>query len=316
MILLSVIIPAYNVAPWLTDCIYSISRARRPYDDALELVVVNDGSTDETHDVLQRIVLEMAARQEGRLPMQVIEQENSGLSEARNRGLRLAKGRYIAFVDGDDEWVHDISLPWEEMQAGDVEILGLDMLLQDASGHTTPYHRYAPVYDRIHAPAKEFMRGRNLFSSACSYIMKRELLTRAGLSFTPRIYHEDEDFTPRLFLAARSFKAVKGPHYIYKVRENSITTHADKDKQRKRIDDMLWIVSHLQDIHDEALRCKILFLIIDTLRVQLSFKAERHELEATLHRLTELRLYPFPFYPNLHYLLLCLYLRIRVWSMA
>jgi len=287
----------------------------------MEVIVVNDGSTDGTSEVLKKV-------QAKHPQIKVIEQENRGLSGARNRGMEEATGRYIAFVDGDDQWCPG-NLPWKEMQEGEIEIFGLDLLRKDASGKVKPYRSYRPQYDKLFAPAKEFLMGRNLFPCAVSYIVKKELLDRASIRFTTGIYHEDEDYVPRLFLAANGFMAVKGPHYLYIARENSITTGVDHARQQKRIADKLNTIERLQNLgigqeplHNEmqqALRCKILFLALDVIRVQLAFGATKDEIKATLHRLKELRLYPFPRYFNLrrvttslHYALLCLYLYIQI----
>ena len=90
--LVSVIIPAYNVAPYIAEALESLfAQTRRDF----EAVVINDGSTDETREKLapyrDRIVF-------------IDQQKNSGVMAARNAGLRIARGRYIALLDGDDLW--------------------------------------------------------------------------------------------------------------------------------------------------------------------------------------------------------------------
>ncbi len=89
---LSVIVPAYNVAPWLEPCIQSI---RQQSLTDLEIIVVDDGSTDATGELLEAWVAE-----EPRL--KVLHQPNAGQSAARNRALELVRSPYFTFVDGDD----------------------------------------------------------------------------------------------------------------------------------------------------------------------------------------------------------------------
>jgi glycosyltransferase involved in cell wall biosynthesis len=92
--LVSVVIPTYNYGQFVGEAIESVlSQTYRP----LELIVVDDGSTDDTQEVL--------ARFEGRIHS--LSQENQGLSAARNAGIRLAKGEYLAFLDADDYWMPD-----------------------------------------------------------------------------------------------------------------------------------------------------------------------------------------------------------------
>lgn len=90
--LISVIVPVYNIETYVEKCIRSI---REQTYRNLEIIVVNDGATDQSGNICHKI-----ADTDSRI--QVIDQENGGLSEARNVGLRIAKGEYIAFIDGDD----------------------------------------------------------------------------------------------------------------------------------------------------------------------------------------------------------------------
>lgn len=93
--LISVIIPVYNVAPWLPRCLDSV--INNTYKN-LEIICVNDGSTDHSLSILREY--------EARDPrIRVIDQANSGLSSARNAGMDVASGEFIAFIDPDD-WVH------------------------------------------------------------------------------------------------------------------------------------------------------------------------------------------------------------------
>lgn len=93
--LISVIIPVYNVAPWLRRCLDSV--IDNTYKN-LEIICVNDGSTDNSLSILR----EYGARDQR---IRVIDKENGGLSSARNAGMDIASGEFIAFIDPDD-WVH------------------------------------------------------------------------------------------------------------------------------------------------------------------------------------------------------------------
>lgn len=96
--MISVIIPVYNAAQYLRACIESVFAQTVT---ELEIIAINDGSTDESLQILEHL-----AAQDGRL--RVIHQENSGVSAARNRGLEEASGEYIAFVDSDDTLEPDL----------------------------------------------------------------------------------------------------------------------------------------------------------------------------------------------------------------
>ena len=90
--LISVIVPAYNVAPWLRQCLNSI--ISQSYNN-LEIIVIDDGSTDSTPQIIDEY-----AKKDSRIV--AIHQENLGLVAVRNKGIKLATGDYIAFVDADD----------------------------------------------------------------------------------------------------------------------------------------------------------------------------------------------------------------------
>lgn len=89
---ISVIIPAFNAERYITECIKSIQN--NSYRN-LEIIIVNDGSKDNTLHILEDL-----KKRDGRIV--IVNQENGGVSRARNKGLDIAKGEYIAFVDSDD----------------------------------------------------------------------------------------------------------------------------------------------------------------------------------------------------------------------
>ena len=96
--LVSVVIPAYNAEKTIADCLDSVND--QTYPD-IEIIVINDGSADQTLKLLeeyQRFSLR---------PLRIYTQKNAGPSVARNCGISLAKGEYIAFLDADDRWVKD-----------------------------------------------------------------------------------------------------------------------------------------------------------------------------------------------------------------
>lgn len=93
MPVVSVIIPTYNRANYILDAVESV--CAQTYEDH-EIIVIDDGSTDHTRDVLQPLIDDQR--------IIYVHQENSGVSSARNHGIRLAQGKYVAFLDSDDTW--------------------------------------------------------------------------------------------------------------------------------------------------------------------------------------------------------------------
>ena len=100
-ILLTVVIPAYNYASTLRRAVMSVANQ---LNDGNELIVIDDGSTDETPSVISRLSEELPSG------IRFIRKENGGLSSVRNRGLREARGDYLVFLDADDELLPDALL--------------------------------------------------------------------------------------------------------------------------------------------------------------------------------------------------------------
>ena len=98
---LSIIIPVYNVEQYIDECLHSVTSQGRTEDD-YEIIVVNDGTLDNSMDIVDRYVCQHEN-------ISVIHQSNSGLSIARNTGLQHACGEYVWFVDSDD-WIAEDAL--------------------------------------------------------------------------------------------------------------------------------------------------------------------------------------------------------------
>lgn len=95
---ISVIIPVYNAEESIVKCLDSIKN--QTWKGEFEIIVINDGSTDRSGEILENY-----RQKNPEMPIQLIHQENGGVSKARNAGLKIAKGDYIALLDSDDEWL-------------------------------------------------------------------------------------------------------------------------------------------------------------------------------------------------------------------
>jgi len=93
--LISAIIPTYNRGPFLKDAVLSVIEQNHPVD---ECIIVDDGSTDNSQEIIKQLVVS------SKIPLSTVYQENKGPAAARNKGVQLARGQYIAFLDSDDRW--------------------------------------------------------------------------------------------------------------------------------------------------------------------------------------------------------------------
>ncbi len=274
-VLITFIIPAYNAAPYVKACIESVfTLDLQGY--GREVIVVNDGSTDATTEVLEQCRSEHPA-------LISIEQENLGPSMARNIAMDRAQGKYICFVDADDrlDCECDTTSLLSAINDDGIDIIGINTRQTDLTGRTAPYRRYVPIYNKVYAPAREFMRGRNIFPCAVANLYRRAFLEEEHLRFMPSVYHEDDDFTTRAFALAHTFIALDMDMYVRLLREGSITTTNDRQMQKRKLRDVMKIMTGLDAFaaEDAERQCcmerKMDYLAIDALRILLRQKHEK-----------------------------------------
>ena len=280
--LMTFVITCYDLpADMLRECVTAIfSLAFQPGER--EVIVIDDGSKlpaiTDIDDVKDQIIY--------------LRQPNSSLACARNMGIRVATGRYIQFVDGDD---YLLRVPYEHC-LDLVRYHNPDMVLFDFSTRSsvaTPYSYEGPM------SGSEYMQGHNLHGTVCGYIFSRELL--GSLRFTAGILHEDEEFTPQLILRAERLFYTDAKAYYYRQRRGSIM-HADAASHiDKRLSDSLAVILRLQQMaatmpetDREALARRIAQLTMDYLYNTIQLTHSRQRLDAAIATLEQQGLYPLP----------------------
>ena len=161
--IISIIIPVYNVERFLRRCLDSVLRQTFQYWQA---ICVNDGSTDGSLEILQ----EYAAKDSR---FKVINKKNGGLSDARNTGMKYAKGEYVLFLDSDD-FIHDQTL---ELMFGTIKQKRADMALFDFD---LPFYKalrakldkHKDIYDLVPTSRRRVYK----FSRFCKYVTKNILM--------------------------------------------------------------------------------------------------------------------------------------------
>ena len=213
---LSFIIPVFNTEDYLERCLASCLDQDLPESD-YEIIVLNDGSTDSSLQVAERIASSHPC-------IRIVSQENGGLSRARNAGLLEASGDYVWFVDSDDYIARNcLGTLWSKCADEMLDVLGMGSfrVMQDSSVIERRYYDQGNsllVYDGPSA-----MRS-GLLKSPCApfYIIRRAYLLENGLSFLAGYLHEDEEFAPRMFYLAKRISFVCECCYYACVRGNSI----------------------------------------------------------------------------------------------
>ena len=209
---LSLIVPVYNVAPFLPRFLESLGTLEA---STAEILVIDDGSTDDCPGLL--------AEFERRHPhARVVRQPNAGLSAARNTGLGLAKGRYVAFADSDD-W---FDAGYYERLLGLCVTHDLDMAVGNATYHFEGRQADYPVFRD--SPASGVVRGadflrarlrsRTLLHMVWMHVYRRALVEALGLRFVVPFIHEDVPWTTRMLLASERLMYDETPGYHYRQR--------------------------------------------------------------------------------------------------
>ncbi len=247
--LITFVVPCYNLpSELLCACMDSILALPLAPEER-EILVIDDGSDTPVETYLQPYLMDI----------RVIRQPNGGLSRARNAGMDAATGEYIQFVDGDDalspeDYARCIALLREQQP---------DMLL----------FRYVGKEEKasnVIRSGTAYMLHHNLRASACLYLFRRTMAGR--LRFLPDMLHEDEAFTPQLFLRAHRVVDCGIGAYIYRHRPESITTRTDEAYINRRLADkeavavmLREMASHLPTEQAAALRRRVAQLTMDCL---------------------------------------------------
>lgn len=222
---LSIIIPAYNVENYIPHCLESIYE-QHVSDNNFEVIVVNDGSVDNTENIVNEF-------QKKHKNLTLLNQSNQGASAGRNNGLRHAKGDLIWYVDSDDavtqNSINNIFLYFEKYPHADFLIF--DRISVDikhgteeywhscGANHLTSKTRYLEPLDRVTANKK--------LRSAVNwlFVYRRNYLTSHNLFFKTGIINEDDEIRMRVFFFAKEVRYIPYAHYKYTLmRPGSVTT--------------------------------------------------------------------------------------------
>ena len=208
----SVVIPVYNQAPYLAECLDSVlAQTLRE----IEAVCVDDGSTDGS----ERMLDEYAARDSR---VKVIHQANAGVGPARNTGIDAAQGEFIAFMDPDDKYPDDDVLAdlVRGAEENGVDVCGGSMVAIDGSGLE---HEFTFGEDKeVNFADYQFEYG------YVRFIFRRSLLKSAGAAFPPLKRFQDVPFFVEAMHAAGRFYALRRAVYSLRTHGDSIDWAADE----------------------------------------------------------------------------------------
>ncbi len=221
----TVVIPVYNSEAWLDDCISSVLAQTGV---TLEVICINDGSTDDSRAVLQRF-----ADEDSRVS--IIDQPNQGQSVGRNAGLDSAAGRYLIYLDSDDFWPED-TLAGLVRQADEqnLDVLMFDCYaFLDGTVAAATWKRYSTYYQRSHAYSEvrpgpqmiaDMRRNRDYRPHVGMYLARTAQVRGQGVRFIPGIIHQDNPYTFALLLNAERVAHTDADIYARRIRPGSTIT--------------------------------------------------------------------------------------------
>lgn len=223
MILLSLIVPIYNMETYLERCLDSILRQGLD-EEEYEVILVNDGSTDNSKYICERYV---ANHHNFRL----IDQPNSGVAVARNTGIDAASGKFIGFVDSDD-YLLDGGLNIAFRKYADRDDIDV---IHFCSSYD--FWDVRPIVDEVDYEGTTHnlltMGGGSLPTFCWIYIYRKDFLDTHNIRFKTYCIGEDQLFISSVFIANARYLSTKADIYRYVVRESSTTTNRKPEHARR-----------------------------------------------------------------------------------
>jgi len=201
--LISVVIPAFNAGKYLYDALLSVMwQDYKP----LELIVVDDGSTDNTRSVVENCGFEA---------VKYFYQENSGPAAARNKGIKVAKGEIIGFLDADDWWDSEkLNIQEQYLQDADIVMGSLLRVRQTETNKGRVFFEKA--------------REKEILISFGSALIKRTVFEEVGLLDEAMWYGEDMEWFLRAKETGISMKLHDDVVLYYRLHENNMTRQKEK----------------------------------------------------------------------------------------
>ena len=261
---ISIIIPVYKVEQFIRNCLVSIFTQDLSLD-AYEVIVVNDGTPDNS----MNIVSEFANTYRN---LKIINQENQGLSIARNNGLNMACGKYVWFVDSDD-WIKEDCLNKiiELIDKYESDVFSMPILyVFEQKGKINTEDFFISKIEVING--KEYLQ-KYPFGASVRFIMRKSFLLKNNLIFHPNLLHEDAVFGIKLLYMANQVCILNQSFYNYRIRnDGSIMSSWKKKNSEDLVLGYKILNSFAKDfIDDKSENSKYNSIIINNLVASITF---------------------------------------------
>ena len=224
--LISIIVPAYNVEKYIKACLDSI--IIQTYSN-FEVIVINDGSTDQTKKMLNEY--------ESNPKIRIFSQKNGGLSAARNQGLKLANGELVCFIDSDDsvksDYLEKLVTPFIEDVDVDITVCGYQEKFENSViNHVLNSQKITGAQ----ATKDLLIKQQDFNVLAWNKLYRKNLFTDCNIEYPAGQIHEDNLTTYKLFSHAQKVFYISDVLYIYQRTHSEITKNLySKEKTLKRL---------------------------------------------------------------------------------
>lgn len=224
--LISIIVPAYNVEKYIKACLDSI--IIQTYSN-FEVIVINDGSTDQTKKMLNEY--------ESNPKIRIFSQENGGLSAARNHGLKLANGELVCFIDSDDsvksDYLEKLVAPFIEDVDVDITVCGYQEKFENSViNHVLKSQK---ITGRK-ATEDLLIKQQDFNVLAWNKLYRKSLFSDYKIEYPVRQIHEDNLTTYKLFFHAQKIVYISDELYVYQRTHSEITKNRySEEKTLKRL---------------------------------------------------------------------------------
>ncbi|HLA34092.1 MAG TPA: glycosyltransferase [Rhodocyclaceae bacterium] len=210
---LSIVIPVYNVAAVLPACLDALQAQSRAPD---EIIAIDDGATDDSLAVLQHYAQRMSC-------LKIVAQANQGRSKARNLGLSLATGDYLAFIDSDDIPSPDYCRKLMDIACAD----DLDIAIANGDYYYEGRQPDRPIFrqpfDSGLISGAEWLKNRlarnDMLHVVWLHLYRRSFLLQYGFAFPADRLYEDVSWTTRAMLLAQRVRSIPDSIYRYRIAE-------------------------------------------------------------------------------------------------
>ena len=239
---ISIVIPCYNVEPYIVECVLSLSKDMN--FDSFQIILIDDGSTDNT-------LVKLKEFQSSYSNIFVYTQKNGGQSAARNYGVEVATAEYIGFIDADD-WVSPDYYTYllNEIIEKKLDIVICNIASVDCEGVVDTMNTRSYQIDQInqliiksHEEREKLIRlylRDRISVSPCNKLFRKSLLTENQVKFSEGLYNEDMEFTFDILMKTKRLGKINNSIYYYRQNNASTTKLANL-----RVLDMLIIVDRI-----------------------------------------------------------------------